>query len=89
MGKFDNSRGSSQIMRDPEEIHHKLWARKKLIKRRERNDQNKVRKRFFKMKEDEVNTEKKDGADTNADEAGKEMTFEEKRRMHLEEDIKN
>ena len=40
-------------MKDPDEIHHKLWARKRLKVRRERNDKKKMRKTYFKAKEDD------------------------------------
>ena len=42
------------LERDPDEIHQKLWNRKKLKIRRERNESKKVRKQFFKTK-DELN----------------------------------
>ena len=34
-----------------DEIHQKLWQRKKLNKRREQNDQKRVRKNYYKEKE--------------------------------------
>ena len=42
------------LMRDPDEIHHKLWARKRLKVRRERNDKKKMRQKYFKTKEDDT-----------------------------------
>ena len=40
----------SQLLRDPDEINQKLLARKRLMKRRARNEQNKIRKQYFKAK---------------------------------------
>ena len=40
------------LMRDPDEINQKLWAKKRLKIRRLKNDQKKQRKEYFKMKED-------------------------------------
>ena len=50
MGK-DGNRMMRHMEHDPDEINQKLWSRKKLMKRRERNESNKVRKTFFKQKE--------------------------------------
>ena len=39
-------------MKDVDEINQKLWARKKLKKRRDRNETKRVRKNYFKHKDD-------------------------------------
>ena len=39
------------LSRDPDSIHQKLWARKKLKKRQARNEDKKMRKAYFKMKD--------------------------------------
>ena len=42
---------SGGVMRDPDEINQKLWARKKLKIRRAKNEQKKMRKDYFNSKE--------------------------------------
>ena len=44
------------IDRDPDQINQMLWKRKNLKKRRERNDIKKVRKSYFKDKEQSTTT---------------------------------
>lgn len=53
MGRDYNSNGGVPrgLSRDPDEMNQLLWARKKLKKRRERNDSKKTRKAYFKQKE--------------------------------------
>ena len=38
-------------MRDPDEINQKLWARKKLKLRRLKNEKKKIKKEYFKHKD--------------------------------------
>lgn len=42
----------SQMARDSADINEKLWSRKKLKARREKNASKKVRKAYFKAKEE-------------------------------------
>ena len=43
---------SDGLMRDPDEINQKLWAKKRLKIRRLKNEQKKTRKDYFKMKDE-------------------------------------
>ena len=40
------------LMRDPDEINQKLWAKKRLKIRRLKNEHKKQRKEYFKMKDE-------------------------------------
>ena len=42
---------SGGVMRDPDEINQKLWARKKLKIRRAKNEDKKMRKGYFNIKD--------------------------------------
>ena len=81
MGK-ENAGIRDKLLRDPDEIHQKLQARRRLIKERDRKVKAQIKRKYFKMQENEKAKEESAKLEDG------EMTFEEKRRLQMMEDIK-